>query len=421
MEKNKLPNVNIVAIGHIDHGKSTLIGRIIYDSGQLKPDRLEEIKSVLKKLNKEKFEYAFILDTFQEEREEAMTIDTVQVPFKSEKYLYNFIDCPGHKEFIKNMISGASYGEISMFVVSAKLSEGVQSQSKEHAWLAKEMGIDRLVVAVNKMDTVDYDKEIFYIISSDIKDMLESMGYVTENVQIVPVSAMEGDNVLKKSERMEWYDGPTLVEALDNFTIEPKNYADSPLRIPVQDSYEVGGERVIVGRVELGKVEVGDEVVVSPSGERGTVESIQMWNKEKVRAVAGENIGIKVIGISEIKRGYVFSSGKDVPNVSKEFSAEIFILEDDGEVVEGRDYIIRCGTANVQCKAEKIINKMDPRSGKVSGGKVKVLSMDDAGTVKFVATEPFVIEKQTETPQLGRILIRDSGVTIAVGVVKETN
>lgn len=416
---DELPKINIVTIGHIDHGKSTLIGRLIYDSGGVKPDRLEEIRNVLKKLNKEKFEYAFILDTFQEEREGFMTIDTVQIPFRSSRYLYNFIDCPGHKEFVKNMITGASYGDASMFVVSAKPGEGVQSQSREHAWLAKKMGIDRMVVAVNKMDTVDYDKKKFDSLVANIKSMLYSMGYDVNAVPFVPVSAMEGDNVSKKSGNMKWYSGPTLVEALDSTAVAYEPPIEKPLRIPVQDFYEFGGERIIVGRIEAGKMYVGQDVVVKPSGEHGVVESINVWNKNKDEAFAGDSIGFKVSGIGKVQRGSVFGDARNEPHAAKEFVAEVFVLEDEGRIKHGNDYIIRCGTANVQCRAAKIINKIDPRSGKAYDGDVQELAMDDAGTVRFVAKEPFVIEKQSDFQQLGRIIVRDTGMTIAVGVVIE--
>ena len=414
----ELPKVNIVAIGHIDHGKSTLIGRLVYDSNQLKPDRLEEIKSVMKKLNKEKFEYAFILDTFQEEREGAMTIDTVQVPFKSSKYLYNFIDCPGHKEFVKNMISGASYGEMAMFVVSAKPGEGVQSQSKEHAWLAKKLGIGGVAVAVNKMDTVNYDKVKFEAIVSDVRSMLDTMGYDLGKVRFVPVSAMEGDNVTKKSANMGWYAGPTLVEVLDSMAVVPSPPVEKPLRLPVQDCYKIGGETVIVGRVETGNVSVGDKVVLKPSSERGIVKSIKFWNEERKAAAAGDNIGLVVDGISKIERGDVFGKLGSEPGVGREFDAEIFILEENAEVEVGKEYVIRCGTNRLKCKVEKIVNKIDPRSGLVVGKDVGELKTDDAGIVRFAAPHVFVIEKQTDIPQLGRILIRDNETTIGVGVVK---
>lgn len=416
----RLPQVNVVTIGHIDHGKSTLIGRLIYDAGQLKPDRIEEIKSVLKKLNKEKFEYAFILDTFQEEREGEMTIDTVQIPFIGRKYMYNFIDCPGHKEFVKNMISGASYGEMAMFVVSAKPGEGVQSQSREHAWLAKKMGVESMVVAVNKMDTVNYDKKKFDVIVSDIKSMLSTMGYDIENIPFIPVSAMEGDNVSKKSENMGWYTGATLTEALDRHAVVSVPPAGKPLRIPVQDSYEINGEKVVVGRVESGRLKVGDEVVVKPSGEAGIVKSINMWNKEKSEAIAGENIGFTLSNISNIKRGDVVGNTAAVPNASNAFVAEVFILEENGRLVSGKNYMVRCGTAHVQCRAERILNKIDPRSGMATERNAESLEADDAGIVRFVAAEPLVVEKQSDIPQLGRILVRDTGTTIAVGVVTET-
>lgn len=420
MSEEQTPIVNIVTIGHIDHGKSTLIGRLLCDTGQVKPDRIEEIKNVLKKLNKEDFEYAFILDSFQEEREGEMTIDTVQIPFKGEKYLYNFIDCPGHKEFVKNMVTGASYGDMTMFLVSAKPGEGVQSQSKEHAWLAKKLGLEKMVVAVNKMDTINYDKKKFDIIVADVKKMLLAMGYDMKNIQFVPVSAMKGDNVSKKSENMRWYTGRTLVEALESLAVASKPPIDKPLRIPVQDSYEIGGERIVVGRLEYGELKVGDKVVLKPSGELGTIESINIWNKEKTEAVAGNNIGFKVGGISSVNRGNVFGHLENEPNVAKEFTAEVFVLEEGGEIKVGKNYMVRCGTAHVQCKVKSIISKIDPRSGLVIEDNASDLATDDAGIVKFSAAEPFVVESQSELPQLGRILVRDTGVTIAVGIVIET-
>jgi len=415
--------INIVTIGHIDHGKSTLIGRMLYDSGAMVGERLKDAEDAAKKLGKEKIDFAFLMDTFQEEREEGITIDIMHTPFKGKKNEYMFIDCPGHREFIKNMITGTSHADAALLLVSAKEGEGIQNQTKEHLWLAKILGIEQMIVVINKMDTVNYRKDVYDRISNQLLVLLKYMGYSAEKIPFVPISAREGDNVYKKSKNMGWYDGDSLIDVMD-ITIKPvEPPANLPLRIVVQDVYDIVRERVVVGRVETGVVGVGNTLVFKPSNAECTVSSIKIIEQDVDVAKAGDGVGMILNGdIDFIKRGDVASHKSGVTKVVKRFVAQIYIMQSlemrVGDVVD-----IRCGTASANCKLEKIINIIDPRSGEVVNVIKNIVARGDAATVEFISEKPIAMEKHSEIQQLGRFIILHDGLTKAYGIVvdlKET-
>lgn len=416
----ELPIINIITTGHVDAGKSTLIGRLLYDSGEIREEQLRKMKELAKEYKKETFEFAFIMDKLKEERERGLTIDIMHRPFKSKKYYYTIIDCPGHRDFVKNMITGASQADASIFVVSAKTGEGVQEQTKEHAFLMKVLGINQIVVAINKMDTVKYDQKRFDEISGEAKKLLNSIGFKTEKMNFVPVSAMKGDNVFKKSNEMTWYKGPTLVEAMDATIVQPEQPIDKPLRIPVQDAYAITGVGTVpVGRVETGILKVGDKLIFEPSGATGEVKSIEMFHKKQPEARPGDNVGFNIRGIGkkDVNRGDVAGHLNNPPTVVKEFTAQIIVLQHPTVITVGYTPVFHCGTASIACKIEEIIAKIDPKTGQVIKEKPDFIKTGDAARIRVIPSKPMVVEKQADIPQLARFAIRDMGTTVAAGIV----
>ena len=262
------PKINLVVVGHKDHGKSTLIGRLLYDSKAIMEQKLDEIRTELKQTGKE-FEFAFLLDSLEEERKGGLTIDIMHTPFKSKKYLYTIIDCPGHKEFIKKMLTGASQADAAVLVVSAK--EGIQDQTRQHTFLIKTLGIKQLVVAVNKLDSVDYDENHYKKTCKELKPILKSLGY--KDIDMIPISAIKGDNVFKKSQKMPWYKGSTLIETLDQKTIPCTLPLNKPLRGLVQDVYAYENDQnIIVCKIETGTLTPKKDVIFNPSGKKSLIK-----------------------------------------------------------------------------------------------------------------------------------------------------
>ena len=403
--------VNVVLVGHVDHGKSTLIGRLLYDSESIKDERIEELQKLAEDY-KRKFEFAYFLDSFEDELKEERTIDTVSLMFKSKKNFYTITDVPGHKEFIKNMLTGASHADVAVLVVSAE--EGVQEQTRRHMFLLKMLGIKQVFVVVNKMDTEDYNKERFEEVKEQISKLLDSFDYATEEMLFIPVSAMEGDNIYKYSEHMKWYDGPTLIDALDGVILKGK---EKPLRFAVQDIYKVDDEETIVGRVESGILRRADNVVFEPSGVKAKVEKINVFEGELAEAKAGDSIGIIING-GEVKRGDVLGLVEKPPKPTNAFLGEAVLLDKNlkkGEVVE-----IRCGTAKVSGEIKEIREKIDSETGAVLESNPEEINEHDAATIVF-ATEPLVVEEFAEIPELGRFVLVKANKNIGAGVVLQTN
>ncbi len=404
-------NVNVVLVGHVDHGKSTLIGRLLYDSESIKDERVEEIQKLAEEY-KRKFEFAYFLDSFEDELKEERTIDTVSLMFKSKKNYYTITDVPGHKEFIKNMLTGASHADVAVLVVSAE--EGVQEQTRRHMFLLKMLGIKQVFVVVNKMDIEDYKKERFEEEKEQISKLLDSFDYATGEMLFIPVSAVEGDNIYKYSEQMKWYDGPTLIDALDGVTLKGK---EKPLRFAVQDIYKVENEETIVGRVESGILRRADNVIFEPSGVKAKVEKIKVFEGEWAEAKAGASIGIIING-GVVKRGDVLGLLEKPPKPTNAFLGEAVLLDKNlkkGEVVE-----IRCGTAKVSGEIKEIRERIDSETGAVLESNPEEINEHDAATIVF-ATEPLVVEEFAEIPELGRFVLVKANKNIGAGVVLQTN
>jgi len=413
------PHINVMTAGHVDSGKSTLIGRLLYDAGVIREDEMRKLKEIAKGLKKETFEFAFVMDRVKEEQERGLTIDIMHRPFETKKWFFTVIDCPGHRDFVKNLITGASQADATIFVVSTKQGEGIQEQTKEHAWLMKVLGISQILVVLNKMDTINYDEKRFNEVKGEFEKLLKTIGYKTEEIPFIPISAYVGDNVVKKSDKTAWYKGPTLVEALDSYIKEPEKPVKKPLRVPIQDVYTITGVGTVpVGRVETGVLKTGDKLIFEPSGAKGEVKSIEIHHQTLPEAKPGDNVGFNVRGISraDVKRGDVAGHEGSPPTVVKEFTAQIVVLQHPTVVTIGYTPVFHCHTASVACKIEEIIAKIDPKTGAVAQEKPDFIKTGDAAKVRVVPTKPMVIEKQADFPELARFAIRDMGLTVAAGV-----
>lgn len=409
--------INLVVVGHKDHGKSTLIGRLLYDSKAISEEKIEEIKAELKQTGKEELEFAFLLDSLEEERRGGLTIDIMQTPFKSKKRLYTIIDCPGHREFIKKMLTGASQADAAVLVVSAR--DGVQDQTRQHVFLIKTLGIKQLVVAVNKMDEVDYNEAFYQRTCSQLKPVLRSLGY--HNVTVVPVSALKGDNVYRKSERMKWYEGLTLIETLDEKIVPPSLPSNKPLRGVVQDVYPYeDGRQVIVCKIETGVLKAKKQVVFNPSGKTGRLEKVLAFGKVIGKAEPGESVGLIVDGVDTVERGEVLSYAEDQPVKVRSFVAEV-ILFSDIQIREGDEVTIRYGTAEKKCRVQRILNEIDPVNLTVKAENPEVLKNQAVGEIEFIADEPLCLERYSDIPELGRFVIEGAKGAEAAGIVLEIN
>ncbi|MCD6530415.1 GTP-binding protein [Candidatus Bathyarchaeota archaeon] len=409
--------INLVVVGHKDHGKSTLIGRLLYDSKAISEEKIEEIKAELKQTGKEELEFAFLLDSLEEERRGGLTIDIMQTPFKSKKRLYTIIDCPGHREFIKKMLTGASQADAAVLVVSAR--DGVQDQTRQHVFLIKTLGIKQLVVAVNKMDEVDYDEAFYQRTCGQLKPVLRRLGY--HNVTVVPVSALKGDNVYRKSERMKWYEGLTLIETLDEKIVPPSLPSNKPLRGVVQDVYPYeDGRQVIVCKIETGVLKPKKQVVFNPSGKTGRLEEVLAFGKVIGKAEPGESVGLIVEGVDTVERGEVLSYAEDQPVKVRSFVAEV-ILFSDIQIREGDEVTIRYGTAEKKCRVQRILNEIDPVNLTVKAENPEVLKNQAVGEIEFIADEPLCLERYSDIPELGRFVIEGAKGAEAAGIVLEIN
>ncbi|NOQ56155.1 MAG: translation elongation factor EF-1 subunit alpha [Nanohaloarchaea archaeon] len=413
------PHMNLVTIGHVDHGKSTLIGRLLFDTGNVSEQEMRKLEEKAKELKKDTFKFAFLMDTVKEERERGVTIDLAHKRFDTDKYYFTLIDAPGHRDFIKNMITGASQADAGILVVAA--NDGIMTQTKEHVFLCRTLGVNQLTVAVNKMDTIGYDEVKFNKIVEDATKLLQSVGYKTDEIKFVPVSAWVGDNISKPSENLGWYKGETLLQVLDGFTV-PAKPTDKPLRLPVQDVYTISGiGAVVVGKVETGVLKPGMKVVSMPSGKTGEIKSIEMHHQQLPEALPGDNVGVSIKGLgkSDVKRGDVLGETSNPPTMVEEFTAQIVVLQHPSVITKGYTPVFHVSTAHIACKITEIVKKINPATGEVIEENPDFIKAGDAAIIKCVPTKPMSIEKNSELPQMARFAIRDMGQTIAAGLCME--
>lgn len=413
-------HLNLVFIGHVDHGKSTTVGRVLYDTGALTEQELRKLKEEAEKVGKATFEFAFAMDRLKEERERGVTIDIAHREFNTAKYHFTIIDAPGHRDFVKNMITGASQADAAVIVVSVK--EGVQQQTKEHAFLAKVLGIPQVIVAVNKMDAVNYDRVKFEDLKNTFSAMLKNIGYKVDTLPFVPISAYAGANVGKRTpDKTPWYTGPCLVELFDTFTV-PKKPTDKPFRLPVQDVFTITGHGTVpVGRVEAGSMKSGQKVVFMPSGAKGEVKKIEMHHQEMTEAKTGDNVGFNVKGVEkkDVRRGEVVGPAEHPPVVAEEFTAQIVVLDHPTAISKGYTPVFHLHTTQVACQFIELLEKKDPKTGQTAAKNPDFIKTGDVALVKIKPLKAVVVEKFSDYPSLGRFAIRDMGQTVAAGVVLE--
>ena len=418
------PHLNLVIIGHVDHGKSTLVGQTMLQTGQFPAHMIEKYKEEAKAKGKESFALAWVFDNLKEERERGVTIDVAHKRFDTDKYYITIIDAPGHRDFVKNMITGTSQADAAVLVVAAP--DGVMAQTKEHMFLARTLGVKQMIVAINKMDDTKpaYDKARYDAVKADVDKLAKSVGYKDEQLQYVPVSAFVGDNVKEKG-KIDWWDGPTFLKAIDNFK-ESEKPTNLPLRWPIQDVYTIKGVGTVpVGKVETGVMKPGMSIIFKPSmkpgGATGEVKTIEMHHETLNQAIPGDNVGVNIRGIAknEIRRGDVAGPSNDPPTVAKSFTAQIMVLNHPSVITKGYTPVFHCYTAQVACRFEEILKKLDPKTGQVKEENPDFIKTGDAAVVKIVPTRPMVIEPSKKIPQLGRFAIRDMGQTVAAGVCLE--
>jgi len=406
-------NLNIVIVGHVDHGKSTLLGRLYADTGSLPDGKLEKVQAICRQQGKE-FEYAFLFDAFLEEQEQGITIDTARTFFAWKGRHYIIIDAPGHKEFLKNMISGAARAEGALLLIDAL--EGVKEQSKKHGYLLSLLGVRQFAVVVNKMDLVDYRQDVFDGIEKEYREFLGQFKAVPQ--QIIPVSAKLGDNIANRSEQMPWYSGPTVLDALSAFQKEPGR-SEQPLRLPVQDVYKFDARRIITGRVTAGRVKVGDTVVFSPSNKRATVKSIEAFNIDPppVEGHAGQSVGVTLDEQIFVERGEVASHQEQLPLVSTAFRANVFWLGRK-PLERGRRYQLRVATREVDCEVatiHRIIDTMDLAQQQGSS----VVNKNQVAELTIRAKTPVAFDLSASFESTGRFVLVDEYDIAGGGIVTE--
>jgi bifunctional enzyme CysN/CysC len=394
-------HLRVVIVGHVDHGKSTLIGRLLYDTGSLPEGKKEELERISRKRGADVIEWSFALDAFQAERDQAITIDTTQIWFKTKLRDYVIIDAPGHREFLKNMISGAAAADAAILVVDA--SEGVQEQTRRHAYLLNLIGMRQVAVVINKMDMVNFDPERFQEVSKEIVKYLGSIGLTASH--ILPISARHGDMIAQQSAQMPWHSGKTLLGVLDSFEVAAPPTARA-LRFPVQDVYfQEGGRRIVVGRVETGILRKGDTLLFSPTGEKATVTSIEVWppNKDKVEAHAGESVGFTLDQKIYVDRGHTASHEKNPPMLSNVFRASIFWLADKPLRV-GNSYKVRYGTAEAMVTVQSIDRVIDTQD-LAQDDKGREVARNMVAEVTMRARDLLPIDTYTDNFRTGRMVI----------------
>ncbi len=413
-----LPHMNLVFIGHVDHGKSTLVGRLLLNTGHIEQHTIDKLKKLAEEKGKGGFEFAYVMDGLKEERERGVTIDVAHKRFNTDKYYFTIIDAPGHRDFVKNMITGTSQADAAVVVVAAP--DGVMAQTKEHIWLAMTLGVKQLIIAINKMDVTkpEYEEKRYNEVKDEVGKLLRIAGFNTKVIPFIPVSAYVGDNTTESSSKMGWYKGPTILDALNGLT-QPSKPTDKPLRLPVQDVYTITGIGTVpVGRIETGVMKPGMKVIFMPSDKTGEIKSIEMHHEEVPQAVPGDNVGFNVRGIGkkDIRRGDVAGPADSPPTVARTFNAQIMVLNLPKVLTVGYTPVFHCHTAQVACQFEELKAKLDAKSGSIKKQNPDFLKTGDGAIVMIRPTRPMVIEPAKDLPQLGRFAIRDMGQTVAAGI-----
>ncbi|XP_066985268.1 elongation factor 1-alpha-like [Macrobrachium rosenbergii] len=442
MGKEKI-HISIVVVGHVDSGKSTTTGHLIYKCGGIDKRTIEKFEKESSEMGKGSFKYAWVLDKLKAERERGITIDIALWKFETSKFYVTIIDAPGHRDFIKNMITGTSQADCAVLIVAAGTGEfeaGISKngQTREHVLLCFTLGVKQLIVAVNKMDSTEpkFSEARFEEIHKEITAYVKKVGYDPKTVPIVPISGFNGDNMLERSGNMEWwkkrkiekkgggYDYETLLDALDNIE-PPSRPLDKPLRLPLQDVYKIGGIGTVpVGRVETGILKPGMVVNFAPTGLTTEVKSVEMHHEALTEASPGDNVGfnVKNVSVKDLRRGFVASDSKNDPaKETTDFLAQVIVLNHPGQIQAGYCPVLDCHTAHIACKFAELVTKIDRRTGKELEKEPKSVKSGDSCIVKMVPSKPMCVETFQQYPPLGRFAVRDMKQTVAVGVIKDVS
>ena len=422
MAKEK-PNMNSVFVGHVDAGKSTIVGRLMFDSGIVPEQEMKKLREEAEKHGKAGFEFAYVMDNIKEERERGVTIDLSYKKIMTEKFQVTIIDAPGHRDFVKNMITGASQADAAFLVIAAP--SGVQPQTTEHLWLLRTMGVKNLAIAINKMDSVEYKEDKFNKVKEDVSKLLKGVGINAEETTFIACAGLKGDNIAKKSENMAWYKGPTILEQFDKFPV-PQPPTDLPMRMPVQDVYEITGIGTVpVGKIETGIMKTGQKIKVLPgrtgAGIDGEVKTIEMHHEILPQADAGDNVGINVRGVGkkDIARGDVIcDAAKPIP-VVEEFIATITVINHPTVLAKGYTPVFHVHTAQVPCQFVELIEQIDPRTGETIKKNPDFLKNGDSAKVRIKPQGNLCLETQGENAHMSRFAVRDAGATVAAGICNE--
>lgn len=424
-------HINLVVIGHVDAGKSTTTGHLIYLCGGIDPRVVEKFEKEASEIGKGSFKFAWILDKLKAERERGITIDCTLYKFETDKYFFTIIDAPGHRDFIKNMITGTSQADAAVMVIASEKGGfeagfSKEGQTREHALLAFTLGIKQVIVAVNKMDACDYSKERFEEIKTSMADFLKKTGFKADKVQYVPYSGWKGENMIEppKDEKFtDWYKGPTLIECLNKLE-PPTRPLDKPLRMPLQDVYKITGVGTVpCGRVETGILKPGMLVTFAPVGITTECKTVEMHHSQLEEAVPGDNVGfnVKNVTLKDIKRGYVVGDSKnDPPKEVENFKAQVIVMNHPNTIKAGYAPVVDCHTCHIAVKFDKLLEKIDKRTGKVMEEEPKEIKKGESCIVEMVPQKSMVVESFQQYPPLGRFVVRDMKRTVAVGIIKET-
>ncbi|EFO65064.1 Elongation factor 1-alpha [Giardia duodenalis] len=423
-------HINLVVIGHVDNGKSTLTGHLIYKCGGIDQRTIDEYEKRATEMGKGSFKYAWVLDQLKDERERGITINIALWKFETKKYIVTIIDAPGHRDFIKNMITGTSQADVAILVVAAGQGEfeaGISKdgQTREHATLANTLGIKTMIICVNKMDDgqVKYSKERYDEIKGEMMKQLKNIGWKkAEEFDYIPTSGWTGDNIMEKSDKMPWYEGPCLIDAIDGLKA-PKRPTDKPLRLPIQDVYKISGVGTVpAGRVETGELAPGMKVVFAPTSQVSEVKSVEMHHEELKKAGPGDNVGFNVRGLAvkDLKKGYVVGDVTNDPPVGcKSFTAQVIVMNHPKKIQPGYTPVIDCHTAHIACQFQLFLQKLDKRTLKPEMENPPDAGRGDCIIVKMVPQKPLCCETFNDYAPLGRFAVRDMKRTVAVGIIQE--
>jgi len=422
MAKEK-PNMNTVFVGHVDAGKSTIVGQLMFQSGAVTEQEMSKLRAEAEKHGKAGFEFAYVMDKIKEERERGVTIDLAYKKIMTQKYQVTIIDAPGHRDFVKNMITGASQADAAFLVIAAPA--GVQPQTTEHLWLLRTMGVKNIAVAINKMDTVEYSEDKYNKVKEDVGNLLKGVGINPETTAFVACSGLKGDNIAKKSEKMAWYKGPTILEHLDSFPA-PELPTNLPVRMPIQDVYDITGIGTVpVGKVETGILKTGQKVKILPGrtgeGITGEIKTIEAHHEILPEALAGENVGVNIRGVGkkDIARGDVICDAAAPCPIVEEFIATVTVINHQTVLAKGYTPVFHVHTAQVPCQFVELIAQIDPATGEVIKENPDFLKNGDTAKVRIKPQGHLCIETQKDNPYMSKFAVRDAGSTVAAGMCTE--